>query len=295
MSKWAQIAHWITVALMGVAVIAATADGFAQSWAGLYGWAIEHGLHGWKAMAFPGLIDAFIFIGEAGLFALALEGHQLKRNMLSWVDITLPAAIAAAGWSASLAFNIGHVDQEFTDQATAAVPPIASMLGLLVLLRTLHRLVSRPQPVAGQVAEAPVGPAEVAEVVPAAGVESDLAEAAFGDDSSQGLTLTEMSDHLAGLVEEMAELKELAALVDEPDKAESGRPSGHPADGPAAGREVFDPMTAATWLAMDAGHSQRRIARQLKISRDRVKKILEAPRPTALELVPTTGADPSGH
>lgn len=154
MTKFARIAHWITLGLMAVVVLGATVDGFAQSWAALYGWAIEHGLHGWKAMAFPGLIDAFILVGELGLFALALEGHRVtKASKLSWVDLALPGGVATAGWAVSLGFNIGHVDQEFTDQLTAGVPPIASMLGLLILLRTLHRLVTRSPVAVEQVAE----------------------------------------------------------------------------------------------------------------------------------------------
>src|SRR5690606_9198170 len=43
-----------------------------------------------------------------------------------------------------LIFNVGHVgNKSFSYQATAAVPPIVSMLGLFVLLRTLHRYVSQ--------------------------------------------------------------------------------------------------------------------------------------------------------
>ncbi len=135
--------HRATVALIGLFVLVATADGFAQSWAGLYGWAVEHGLHGWKAMAFPGLIDLFILVGELGLFALALEAHRLDSG-LAWFDLGVPAVAAVAGWSVSLAFNVGHVAHVWTTQVTAAAAPVASMLGLLVLLRTLHRFVMRP-------------------------------------------------------------------------------------------------------------------------------------------------------
>jgi hypothetical protein len=149
--------HRATVALIGLFVLAATADGFAQSWAGLYGWAVEHGLHGWKAMAFPGLIDLFILVGELGLFALALEAHRLDGG-LAWFDLGVPAVAAVAGWSVSLAFNVGHVAHVWTTQVTAAAAPVASMLGLLVLLRTLHRFVMRP----GEPGEttAPIAPAD---------------------------------------------------------------------------------------------------------------------------------------
>jgi hypothetical protein len=63
---------------------------------------------------------------------------------MSWLDFCLPLTIALAGWTASLIFNVGHVGHKtFSYQATAAVPPIVSMLGLFVLLRTLHRYVSQ--------------------------------------------------------------------------------------------------------------------------------------------------------
>ncbi len=140
------IARLATIAVMGVAVTIATADGFAQSYSGLYRWALEHGVHGWKADSFPALVDLFIVVGELGLFLLAIDGHRLRRAFLPWADLAMPALVAAAGWSASLVFNVGHVEHRFSFQATAAVPPITSMLGLLILLRTLHRYVAAQEP-----------------------------------------------------------------------------------------------------------------------------------------------------
>ncbi|TDD67046.1 DUF2637 domain-containing protein, partial [Actinomadura darangshiensis] len=138
------ITRWGAIAFMAAAVLTATAGGFAQSYAGLYHWALEHGLRGWKAESFPLLVDLFIIVGELGLFLLAIDAFVLKRRaLLSWVDFCLPLTIALAGWTASLIFNVGHVGHKsFSYQATAAVPPIVSMLGLFVLLRTLHRYVS---------------------------------------------------------------------------------------------------------------------------------------------------------
>jgi hypothetical protein len=137
------IARYVTIAAMGLAVLVATGDGFAQSYSGLYGWGLEHGLAGWKADSFPLMVDLFVGIGEMGLFLIAIDGHRLRKSLLSWVDLLLPASIAAAGWTASLVFNVGHVKvHDFATEATAAVPPLASMIGLLVLLRTLHRYVT---------------------------------------------------------------------------------------------------------------------------------------------------------
>ncbi|WP_165495440.1 DUF2637 domain-containing protein, partial [Actinomadura roseirufa] len=139
------ITRWGAIAFMAAAVLTATVGGFAQSYAGLYHWALEHGLRGWKADSFPLLVDLFIIVGELGLFLLAVDAFVLhRRQLLSWLDFFLPLSIALAGWTASLIFNVGHVGHKnFSYQATAAVPPIVSMLGLFVLLRTLHRYVSR--------------------------------------------------------------------------------------------------------------------------------------------------------
>jgi hypothetical protein len=145
------ITRWGAIAFMAAAVLTATAGGFAQSYAGLYHWALEHGLRGWKAESFPLLVDLFIIVGELGLFLLAIDAFVLKRRtLMSWLDFGLPLSIALAGWTASLIFNVGHVGHKtFSYQATAAVPPIVSMLGLFVLLRTLHRYVSDKAEVAG--------------------------------------------------------------------------------------------------------------------------------------------------
>ena len=147
MTSWAKNAHGTAIIVMAIGVIAATSVGFTQSWAGLYGWGTDHGLTHWKAISFPAMVDTFIIIGELGLFALALEGHQLKRG-LAWADLLLPLLLASAGWADSVLFNIGHVHGAWQNKLTAAVPPVASMLGLFVLLRTLHRLVQNSgQPV----------------------------------------------------------------------------------------------------------------------------------------------------
>ena len=149
MNRPTRIAHSISVGLMGLGVLVATADGFAQSYAGLHKWALAQGLKGWKADTFPLLVDLFILVGEIGLFALALEGHRLTRKGLSWLDMALPFGLAAAGWGVSLAFNVGAV-HGWERQVTAAVAPVASMLGLLVLLRTVHRLITRTPQVPGE-------------------------------------------------------------------------------------------------------------------------------------------------
>lgn len=134
----------VTVLLMIGIVAIATADGFAQSYSGLYEWALLHKLEGWKAESFPLLVDLFILVGELGLFLLALDGYRLRKSFLAWTDIAFPAAVAAAGWGVSLWFNVNHIPNATTeDKVTAGVPPVAAMVGLFIMLRTVHRYMSQ--------------------------------------------------------------------------------------------------------------------------------------------------------
>jgi hypothetical protein len=185
MQKFTTIVHWATVTILAVAVLGATGVGFAQSWAGLYGWALEHRLHGWKAQSFPAMVDLFIAIGELGLFKLAIEGHRMRKAWLPWLDLILPLGVAIAGWAVSLAFNVGHVGGTYYDQVTAAVPPIASMLGLFVLLRTLHRVITNPAEVVEPVVY--IGDKVAVAVPPEVSVAEGFAEDAEPVDPAQRL------------------------------------------------------------------------------------------------------------
>lgn len=133
-----------TVLLMIGIVAVATADGFAQSYSGLYEWALHHKLKGWKAESFPLLVDLFILVGELGLFLLALDGYRVRKSFLAWTDILFPAAVASAGWGVSLWFNVNHFpDASTEDKVTAGVPPVAAMVGLFIMLRTVHRYMAQ--------------------------------------------------------------------------------------------------------------------------------------------------------
>lgn len=169
------IARALGVTIMGVAVLIVTADGFAQSYAGLYRWALEHGLAGWHAQSFPLLVDSFVLVGEIALFLLAIDGYRFTRSATSWLDLLLPAGSAGGGWLVSLAFNVGHVGGGLSVRITAAVPPLAAMLGLLVLLRTLHRYVARADTAAEPAATAVMVPAPAVELAaePAAACEPE--------------------------------------------------------------------------------------------------------------------------
>lgn len=134
----------VTVIIMVAIVAIATADGFAQSYSGLYEWAKLHKLSGWKADTFPLLVDLFILVGELGLFLLALDGFRLRKSFLAWTDVAFPAAVAIAGWGVSLWFNVNHIPNATTeDKVTAGVPPVAAMVGLFIMLRTVHRYMAQ--------------------------------------------------------------------------------------------------------------------------------------------------------
>jgi hypothetical protein len=134
----------VTLIIMFTAVVIATAVGFAHSYAGLYDWGLAHKLTGWKADTFPLLVDMFILVGELGLFLIALDGLKVRKSVTAWLDILIPSAVIATGWGASLWFNVNHLDGATTDdQITFAIPPIAAMVGLMILLRTVHRYAAR--------------------------------------------------------------------------------------------------------------------------------------------------------
>jgi len=137
--------------LMFTAVIIVTVVGFAHSYAGLFDWGAAHKLTGWKRDSFPLLVDLFILIGELGLFLVALDGEKVRKDIASWMDIIIPGSVIVAGWGASLWFNVNHMDGATTDdKVTFAIPPIAAMVGLVILLRNVHRYTSRLAAPAGE-------------------------------------------------------------------------------------------------------------------------------------------------
>jgi hypothetical protein len=176
----------VTVIVMIAIVAIATADGFAQSYSGLYEWAELHKLSGWKADSFPLLVDLFILVGELGLFLLALDGYRLrKRSLLSWTDLAFPAAVAAAGWGVSLWFNVNHIPNATTeDKVTAGVPPVAAMVGLFIMLRTVHRYMA-------QLEDQEKTPEPAPEPMPEIGALSGLSVPSLEDQSRKALSAPE--------------------------------------------------------------------------------------------------------
>jgi len=123
------------LAAITVLVAAASLVSFAESYRGLYDWAIEHGLSGPWAVAWPCQVDVFIAVGELALFVALADGWERRSRLGAW-------AVTLAGLAVSVAGNVGHVaGHSPASRATAAVPPLAAAAALAVGLGVLKRVV----------------------------------------------------------------------------------------------------------------------------------------------------------
>jgi hypothetical protein len=129
------IKNWPMFPLVGLVVIA-TAVAFAESYHGLRNWALAHGVReGWTADVWPLQVDTFILAGEMGLLLSAFYLWPKRVRVLCW-------SITLVGLSTSIpanAFQELGPDAEVTWHLTAAVPPIAAVAGLLVILSILKQ------------------------------------------------------------------------------------------------------------------------------------------------------------
>jgi hypothetical protein len=92
------------VALWAIALVitVASAASFAESYRGLFVWALHHGLAGFWAAAFPLQVDSFIGVGELVLFIATVDRWTWQHRAGAW-------AVALLGLAVSVAGNIGHV------------------------------------------------------------------------------------------------------------------------------------------------------------------------------------------
>lgn len=117
-------------------IVAASVVSFAESYRGLYEWAVGHGLAGTWAALFPLQTDTFIAVGELSLFVALADRWQARSRVAAWL-------VTLAGLAASLAGNVGHVGGAgLTVHLTAAVPPLAASAALAVGLGVLKRVVA---------------------------------------------------------------------------------------------------------------------------------------------------------
>jgi hypothetical protein len=144
-------------ALTALVVGAVTALAFAQSFHALRGFAEAHGVvpAGWGWM-FAATIDGFVLAALLTSLSLSL---QEDRGAAPWAVRALAVTAAAI----SLVFNLQHVPAGMARWG-AAVPPVAVLAGLEVLLLQVRRAVTRqggaaPLPPAAATAAASVQPA----------------------------------------------------------------------------------------------------------------------------------------
>lgn len=128
-------ARWFALLLISITVVATTAVAFVESYNDLYGWFLDHGFSkGWARLA-PLQIDTFVIIGELALFIGIVDHWKGHHRLWAWT-------IVMGGLGVSVAGNVGHVspDKPWTFQATAAIPPVASMLGMTIGFQVLKRV-----------------------------------------------------------------------------------------------------------------------------------------------------------
>lgn len=123
-------------ALTALVVGAVTALAFAQSFHALRSFAEAHGVvpPGWGWM-FAATIDGFVLAALLTSLSLSL---QEDRGAASWAVRALAVTAAAI----SLVFNLQHVPAGMARWG-AAVPPVAVLAGLEVLLLQVRRAVTR--------------------------------------------------------------------------------------------------------------------------------------------------------
>jgi hypothetical protein len=142
---------FVLAALILIALIVLTASlaAFAESYRGLYQWALHHGLHGRWAIIWPIQLDAFIAVGELALFVAMAAGWRRRDRIAAW-------AVTGAGLAASVAANVGHlVHADLPTRGTDAVPPVVAAGMLAVGLGVLKRVVAMRQPAAIDVPSPP--------------------------------------------------------------------------------------------------------------------------------------------
>lgn len=130
MTRALHIAKWA----IAVILAASTAAALNESYRAQLDWASGHSLTQYYAWIWPLQIDVFIAVGELALFiAIALMWPV-------WVRVFCGAVIAV-GLAASTAANVGHVTGHhdlITNRLTAAVPPLAAAVSLVVGMVILH-------------------------------------------------------------------------------------------------------------------------------------------------------------
>ncbi len=226
-------------ALTALVVGTVTALAFAQSFHALRSFAEAHGVvpAGWGWM-FAATIDGFVLAALLTSLSLSL---QEDRGAAPWAVRGLAVTAAAI----SLVFNLQHVPAGMARWG-AAVPPVAVLAGLEVLLLQVRRVVRR------QIAAAPL---PLTTTGPAASLHAGWQAAAIEQPDVPGLV-----SHPAGEAATAPNGAEAAAEPCEPDAAAvpalpPGMPDVSTAEAAARrqARQLYDQQTAAGQRVTGAG------------------------------------------
>lgn len=131
--------HWPRLAalvVLAVLAVAASVTSFAESYHGLYLWALAHDVTGGWARAWPIQVDVFVAAPELVLFVALIDAWRTRDRVACWL-------VAAAGLAVSATCNAGHVTGAL-NRGTNAIPPLAAAACLAFGLAVLKRIISPP-------------------------------------------------------------------------------------------------------------------------------------------------------
>jgi len=144
------------LALITRILLAATSVSFAESYRGLYLWAVHHGITGLWAAVWPLQVDVFVAVGELALVVGLADRWTPRQRGGAWAVTLLGLAVSVAG-------NVGHVaGHDLASRATAAVPPLAAAAALAVGLGVLKRVVAGQAETAAIASGTEAAPAAIA-------------------------------------------------------------------------------------------------------------------------------------
>lgn len=127
----------VALSLFGLIAFAITVVAIVESYSNLLAFALDHGLHGWRAAIAPAAVDSFIVMGELLLFAAVL---------LVWdsaLALGVGCGMAVWGFGLSVAGNVWHAAAASpVDRAVAAIWPVTATAGLAGGLIIIKRVMA---------------------------------------------------------------------------------------------------------------------------------------------------------
>ena len=123
--------------LFGLIAFAITVVAIVESYSNLLAFALDHGLHGWRAAIAPAAVDSFIVMGELLLFASVLRAWD------SALAYSVGCGMAVWGFGLSVAGNVWHASAATpVDRAVAAIWPVTATAGLAGGLIIIKRVMA---------------------------------------------------------------------------------------------------------------------------------------------------------